>query len=423
MNWTTPDDLKMQLARRWQRGELLRARVACRVDTAGQAETVSRSTDCTNEQDAGPDGGIRFPLRLALRGPSPAELTGRFDAVRAWAADLAAMPHVRLVWREVRHRVHGAQRLPSEAWIDTLDDALALLNRRRDAAQFAQLADMTRDTMPALLAWLAKRPLQALELSAPWQRLLAVTRWMAAHPNPGIYLRQVDLPGVHSKFIEAHRAVLAEWFDLVLPQSAIDTSATGISQFARRYGFLEKPVRIRFRVLDPDLVTLSGLNGAMPDIALDADSFSRLDMPVSRVFITENETNFLAFPATPRALVVFGAGYGWEALGKAQWLAGCELHYWGDIDTHGFAILDGLRRRFPHAKSFLMDRATLLAHEALWGDEREQALQDLPLLTAEERALFDDLRDNRIRQHLRLEQEHVGFSWVAQHLARIADSP
>ena len=33
----------------------------------------------------------------------------------------------------------------------------------------------------------------------------------------------------------------------------------------------------------------------------------------------------------------------------------------GDIDTHGFAILDTLRARFDHVESFLMDRDTLMA--------------------------------------------------------------
>lgn len=45
---------------------------------------------------------------------------------------------------------------------------------------------------------------------------------------------------------------------------------------------------------------------------------------------------------------------------------------WGDIDTHGFAILDRLRRHFPQVRSMLMDRATLLAHEGQWVTEQAQ---------------------------------------------------
>ncbi|WP_240702552.1 Wadjet anti-phage system protein JetD domain-containing protein [Trinickia terrae] len=206
-----------------------------------------------------------------------------------------------------------------------------------------------------------------------------------------------------TKFIEARRGVLTQWLDLVLPPEAVDGDRTGTAQFSARYGFREKPSRIRFRILDERLVLLPGV--WRPDIALDADSFSRLALQCRHAFITENETNFLAFPDVPQSIVLFGAGYGWESLEPARWLTDCALHYWGDIDTHGFAILDQLRSRFPHAGSFLMDRATLMTHEAFWGEEGNQVTRDLPRLTAQERELFDDLRDNRIRQGLRLEQE------------------
>ncbi|NOR71388.1 MAG: hypothetical protein GQ532_17115, partial [Methylomarinum sp.] len=33
--------------------------------------------------------------------------------------------------------------------------------------------------------------------------------------------------------------------------------------------------------------------------------------------------------------------------------------YWGDLDTHGFAILSRLRHYYPQVKSILMDEKTL----------------------------------------------------------------
>ena len=170
-------------------------------------------------------------------------------------------------------------------------------------------------------------------------------------------------------------------------------------------------------MLDERIRLLPG--AARPDVTLDAESFASLDVQVRRVFVTENETNFLAFPPLSEAIVIFGAGYGWDALAGAQWLAHRAIHYWGDIDTHGFAILDQLRSCFEHVSSFLMDRGTLNAHEVHWGEEPDQVLHDLPRLTAEERALFDDLRDNRIRKNLRLEQERVGFQWVTDALSHV----
>ncbi len=392
MTWTGPKELKAQLARRWERGELLRDAVT---------------------------GNARFPLRLSLKSPGSADITDRFDAVRAWAAGLAAEGSLRLEWQEVRHRVQGAQELPASASIETIEDALRWLGKRREWDRFSDQVAATRQTHPALLPWLERRPLQALELSADWARLLAVVTWIVEHPRPALYLRQVDLPGVHSKFIEAHRGVLAELLDLALPADGVDVTRAGVSQFAARYGFLEKPTRIRFRVLDPAMLAVPG--AACPDVTLDAESFSRARLAVKRVFITENETNFLAFPQVSDAIVVFGAGYGWEALARSRWLANCALHYWGDIDTHGFGILDQLRGQFEQVASFLMDRATLDAHASVWGSEQTPLQVDLHRLTRAERALYDDLRDNRIRAGLRLEQEHIGFDWLGDRLQQLLD--
>jgi hypothetical protein len=407
-NWGTPADLRAQVERLWRRGDLLRALAPDSVAAAAI-----------------------WPLRLRLKRPSSADVTERFEAVRAWVAELAAMPYVRIEWRAIRHRVQGRQNLPAAAWVASPDDAFALIGKRREAKTWGALRAQTQAELPALLPWLARRPLQALALAPSWAQLLSVTRWILAHPcREQVYLRQVDAPGIDSKFIERHRAVLAELLDGVLPEEAIDPDApAGVRGFARRYGFRDKPTLIRFRLLDPALCLFDpalkapSANPAGSDmtLALDAENFAALGLPLRRVFITENEINFLSFPPVAESIVIFGKGYGWEALARAKWLFDLPLHYWGDIDTHGFAILDQLRESFPRARSFLMDRKTLLAHESYWGHEPEPARHDLPRLTNDERALYDELRDNRLREHLRLEQERVRASWLAAALSDIEE--
>lgn len=394
MNWTTPKDVQAQLVRLWERGDLLRTAVT---------------------------GNPLFPLRLTLRTPGTTDITEHFEAVRAWTAELAAATPLRLEWQTVRHRVQGTQQLPASVWMDSLEDALTWLGKRREWKCFMTLVNQTRQTHPVLLPWLEKRPLQALSLADEWPRLLAVVSWLTEHPRPGIYLRQIDLPGVHSKFIEAHRSVLTELLDLALPADAVDAGKTGVGQFTSRYGFLDKPTRIRFRVLGLTQPLLPDL--PYPDMTLDADSFSRLSLDIRRVFITENEINFLSFPCVNDAIVIFGAGYGWEALARSRWLNHCTLYYWGDIDTHGFAILDQLRSHFPHTVSLLMDQATLEAHTAFWGFESKPLHADLSRLTADEQALYDHLRNNRLRAGLRLEQEHIGFGWLSARLAALDATP
>lgn len=62
---------------------------------------------------------------------------------------------------------------------------------------------------------------------------------------------------------------------------------------------------------------------------------------------------------------------------------------------------------------------TLDAHADQWGVEDKPQRADLHRLRPEERALYDDLRDNRIRAGLRLEQEQIGFHWLDSRLQGI----
>jgi len=394
LSWTRSADLRAQVQKLWDKGDLLRPLVG------------SQSFE---------------PRRLRLNAPSSSELSERFDEARLWANELRGVPRLRVVWRELRHRILGSNMLPDEVWLDSLPDALALIGKSPEAGRFAELVAVTRAQCPALLPWLERKPLQALALADVWPHLLALVLWLHEHSRPGIYLRQVDLPGVDSKLIESQRGVLTALFDLALPAAVIDTSAIGAAQFCRRYGFRAKPLRVRFRLLDAALA-VPGL-GAEQDIGLTQADFAQLHLPLRRVFITENEINFLAFPPQSESMVIFGAGYGFEALQSAGWLNACELHYWGDIDTHGFAILDQLRAHFRHAQSLLMDRATLLAHRAQWGTEPQPLTRDLPRLNPAESDLYNILRDNRLRPNLRLEQERISFGWVCKALTVLSSSP
>lgn len=388
MKWTTPADLKTQVKRLWDRGLLLPALVS------GEAD---------------------FPRRLQLKGPNSRELSDSFAEVRGWIARLiAGSGNYRIEWRRINHPVLGNNDIPSAIWVDTLDDAFELIGKIHSAGQFRTLVILTSEQQPELLPWLARRPLKALELESVWPQLLGVVSWLSKNPRPGIYLRQIDLAGVHSKFIEEHRGVLGELFDLVVPEVAIDARFSGSGGFCRRYGFLDKPVRVRFRLLDPDIPLLSPRSDQ--DLVITQEAFADLDLPISTVFITENEINFLAFPQVAGSMVVFGGGYGFAHLTAASWLQQKNIHYWGDIDTHGFAILHQLRGHFPHAESLLMDRATLMAHQLVWGTEVQPKISSLPGLNQQENRLYQELCNNTLGNLLRLEQEKIGYEWLVERL-------
>jgi hypothetical protein len=89
----------------------------------------------------------------------------------------------------------------------------------------------------------------------------------------------------------------------------------------------------------------------------------------------------------------------------------------GDIDIHGFAILNRLRHRFSHARPMLMDRATLLAHQDQWVTEPRPTVARLDLLDADEAELYRDLIDGTLGSSVRLEQERIRFAAIEQAVA------
>ncbi|MBK8009946.1 MAG: hypothetical protein IPK13_01245 [Deltaproteobacteria bacterium] len=394
MDWTTPGHIKAQVQRAWDRGQILSAHFT---------------------------GEPLFPMRLALRKPKRHALAERFDEVRAWIRllDEGSRAHrghgYDIQWTEFTHRQLGRNRVPEGLVIPTQDDALQLIGKRRSMARFDALAALTMRRLPELRERIARKPLQLLDDDNAWPRIIDVVAWMHANPHPGIYVRQLSLPGIDTKFIEAHRTVITALLDALNP--AIDApTANSKRSFEQRFGFRSKPVLARFRCLDPN-ATLGGLT----DITAPIAELAQHPPPGRSVFITENDINGLAFPPVEDALVIFGLGYGVDALAELTWLAARRIVYWGDIDTHGFVMLDRLRAAFPHAESLLMDRATLLAHRDQWVEEDVPHKGPLTRLTGEELTLYEALVADEFGQRVRLEQERIAFDaldlWLRSNAA------
>ncbi|PID39570.1 MAG: hypothetical protein CR984_06540, partial [Proteobacteria bacterium] len=225
------------------------------------------------------------------------------------------------------------------------------------------------------------------------------------------------ISGVDTKFIEAHKAVLMELLPQLVTPAGMDQAVSGLAGhgFERKFGLKYDPPLIRLRLLDPDLA-VSGFT----DLTVPLDELRDFDPDVKTVFITENKINGLAFPQVRRAMVIFGLGYGVDMLKGLSWLAHKQIYYWGDIDTHGFAMLSQIRSYWPHVRSMLMDTSTLMAHQALWVAESpdKRFSGTLEYLTDAEQSTFDDLKQNRQGACLRLEQERVRFGMLLDWLQR-----
>lgn len=97
-------------------------------------------------------------------------------------------------------------------------------------------------------------------------------------------------------------------------------------------------------------------------------------------------------------------------LKQVPWISKKRIVYWGDIDTYGFSILSNLRETFPNTESRLMDLETLFSYQSLWAEEKNQYQGTCEGLTKSELDLFNDLKNNRYGQGVRLEQERIKIS-------------
>lgn len=378
MTWTSPADLTAAVRRRWADQSLLRAFA----------------------------GGEPFPLiDLPLRGPTAAELGADLRAVQAWAAALESAAHAgrryELTYREIGGRKVGRNRVPARALVSTFEQAWSLLGVRAEADRVAELLAEAAGE-PVVVEWAAREPLKALANESWWSQLLAAYRWLDDHRGQARYLREITARGVDTKFVEQHRGVLAD---------VLGTSRTATG-FTTGLGLAAKPEHVRLRA---DAGVL-GLPQAITEVSLRVDEAARLDAPVTCAVIVENEVTFLSLPVPADGVLLWGKGFDVDRVGRLGWLRGADVHYWGDVDTHGFAILDRLRAWLPTARSFLMDRTTLMAHRDRWGTEPSPAAASLPRLNADESALYSDLVSDRLATRLRLEQERIDWAWVEEHL-------
>ena len=362
-----------------------------------------------------------FPLEVRFKKPSSRALLDNFSAYKHSLTELVAQSKEKrghgysIAWKSLEHRRLGQQQLPERIYFQDREDLLKFIGRAKEYQRFKKLSQRLLAGFPQLAPWLNKHPLRALKHESIFEKIIQICRYFLAHPYPNCHIRELDIPGVDSKFIEQHKNLLSDLLDILLPEDAIDKSCTKLSGsgFAKRYGLNYDQTQIRFRLLDSTLAP----HIPYRDINIPKYEFDKTNLPCRRVFIVENKNTGLSFPPVPNSIVIFGLGYGISELRDASWLKQCQLYYWGDIDTHGFAILSRLRSYFPSVQSLLMDRNTLLKFRNLWGTEDAKRFSGtLKCLTEDERQLFEEIRDDMHGKSVRLEQERVSYKFAKKRI-------
>lgn len=345
-----------------------------------------------------------WPIEMALGKPRESDAQQHPTAVMAWVAAWQNWQGPgALTWQDRQWRALGVQRLPEKMSLPDADAVAAWLGEETRWRQARERFHRLVDRWPSLEKVLSRYfSVLADYPEAEFERLVNLLDWLVAHPASNLYPRQLPVSGVDSKWIEGHTGVLRPLLEVLRGTTALSTN------FYTDCGLRMPPPRLRFRILDP---ALRRCLGGLGDVKAPVTDIAAMDWHVQCVFIVENLQTGLSFGELPGAVVFMGAGYHVEALGELPWLKHLPCIYWGDLDTHGFAILHRARGYLPQLQSILMDQTTLETYRSLWTEEPQpHAAHDLPNLTADERFVYRGLKEERWGLRVRLEQERVDWT-------------
>ena len=328
-------------------------------------------------------------------------LHGESKAVRGFGYSLE--------WTIQDSRTVGQNAYITRIYVETLADFLALTDQQAAFRQFTTLADLTRQEVPELETWLKNQPLRLLDNATDWPNWLTICRFFRDAYEPDCYyVRQLPLP-VHTKFLEEKNSLLLNLLAAVRPALLRPDQ----KEWRKRLGLLVPEPMIRSRALDKQL----RLAGQHDDFGLPLSAFARHAQPARRVFICENLLNFLTLPPMSDAIAIWsGGGFQIECLAGIAWLDEKLILYWGDLDAHGFVILNQCKGYFSKTQALFMDQDTFEAHAHLVSAGEPTPVVSLPHLTNEERDLFNLLK----RNNWRVEQERLAGGWVRAGLASMS---
>lgn len=342
-----------------------------------------------------------LPLGIPLHPPTEAEALASVPAAVAWAKSWEGTAAV--VWTERRWASLGQQRIPDRVELHTPGAVAAFAGKathwQRAFSRSQALLDSVPLPHPDRFVTAVGRSVGELASLAPedFTRLAGVLEWLREHPASGLYIRQLPIRGVDTKWVQKYRPLVTRLHEAT-------TGGSGL-------GLADKPDLVRVRFLDPALAP-----GGLADLAAPVTELAAMDLSPEVVYVFENLESVLAMPLIPGAVVVHGSGYAVDRLARIPWIRDLGVIYWGDLDSHGFGILNRLRAQHLPVRTVLMDVATLEAFKDLWGHEPKPAVGTMQHLLPEELAVVEQLK---ARGNLRLEQERIDWTTAVAALVSI----
>ena len=188
-----------------------------------------------------------------------------------------------LDFQQVKTKHLGTQDLPISIYFETERDFLKFLSNQKEVDFFKLNVNKITNVFPDLEEWIINKPIKVIQNQNNWDDIL---------------------------------------------------------QFEKRFNLKYAEPQIRFKVLDKEISQrfFSGLD----DIAIPISQFKNLNLPIEKIIVFENKTNFytaLTLPKMRKTIALFGSGFSISNLKNVEWFNNKKLLYWGDIDAQGFEIL------------------------------------------------------------------------------------
>ena len=172
-----------------------------------------------------------FPFEISVKSISAKDLLANFSEIQQAISILRqdSKKHGYLIIdKTISHRQLGEQNIPSAIVFNSEAIFLSYLNKTTEFLTFQTLAEASLRQHADLSTWLKQYPFKVVQYAKDWLQLLSVCHYFNENPRPDCYIRQLDIPGVDSKFIEQHKSILTELLSQILASEHYDAAITGV---------------------------------------------------------------------------------------------------------------------------------------------------------------------------------------------------
>ena len=249
------------------------------------------------------------------------------------------------------------------------------------------------------------------------QVLINAVTWLRQHSDAGTWtLRQLPVPGMHTKWLDTHGTLLR------------DVTKRDVRDEVR-----PRLTVVHLTYVDPGYAA----SGRRRHDAWTTGDVHDIAYQPRVVLVVENRDSRLWFPPISDTIVVEGGGKAAAPLlANVPWVRSADyVVYWGDMDADGYMILDHFRATLAvpapdgaparHVTSILMDAADLHRY-SLHGVNHDKAGRPikpsptlLPHLTEAETIAYNTIATAGPTPFRRIEQEAIPLAHAVTRLLRI----